>query len=225
MRHVRCGAFRLLVETRRWPCGPRAGHCSDQRAHPFPASRSCMSQSQGHHHRQGEGDPCRHPAVPAQKVPLEPEVVVEAAVDPLQRRATPVASLPGRAPVRGRGKNAPILLGEGNAHDAAERPRLRTRCPVTAFPTGTVIPVSRRRAAVLQRSPRRLEALERHPSLPAGFRTEAAHLPLFGMHDGVGPVRIQRPRDRLAGVVARFLLLVLPQLPGFDQGTDAVVVP
>ena len=39
MRHVRCGAFRLLVETRRWPCGPRAGHCSDQGCFPLAPSR------------------------------------------------------------------------------------------------------------------------------------------------------------------------------------------
>ena len=67
------------------------------------------------------------------------------------------SSLPGRA-VR-RGENAdPARRGEC----AAVRPRLRTRSG--NVPTGTVIPVSRRRAAVLQR----FEALER--ALPAGLQ-------------------------------------------------------
>ena len=78
------------------------GNRADQRAHPIPASRPGMGQGQGHHHRHRQPDPCRHPAAAAQEMPLEPEVVVEAAVDPFQRTATPVAPLPGRAAVGGR---------------------------------------------------------------------------------------------------------------------------
>ena len=201
------------------------GNRADQRAHPIPASRPCLGQGQGHHYRQGQPDPCRHPAPAAQEVPLEPEVVVEATVDPFQRTATPVASFPGRAAVGGRSEEAPILGGQGNPYDATESPRLRACRPVTAFPAGTVKPIGRRRAAVLQRPPLRLKALERQAPLRAGFGTDAAHFPFFGMHDGIGPVRIQRSRDPLGGVVARLLLLLLSQLPGFDQGTNAVVVP
>ena len=142
---------------------------------PAPCSPAFLTS-----HRQPE-----HPAAAAQEV--ETRSRCRGGCRSVQGDAGSPASRTGCR--GGRSKDAPVPGGEGNPYDAAERPRLRACRPVTAFPAGTVAAG----AAVLQRP--------RPGWVPVG--TDAAHFPLFGMHDGIGPVRIQRSRDHLGGVVAQ----------------------
>jgi hypothetical protein len=53
-----------------------------------------------------------HLVLSAKKVLFETKAVVDTAVDPLQRTAPIVTSLPGRTVARGRDKYSAILLGD-----------------------------------------------------------------------------------------------------------------
>jgi hypothetical protein len=81
------------------------------------------------------------------------------------------------------------------------------------------------RAAVLEGVAIGLEALEGQIALFPGHRADAVQGALFGMHDGIGPLGIERAGDRLGRVVVGEAFLLAPQLAGVDQRADAVVIP
>ena len=156
---------------------------------------------------------------------LEPEAVVEPRVDPLQRAAPRVAPLPRRAAPRRRREHPPVVRGEVDAHHPAVVPRLRAGVAQARLPPLALQPVRRRRAAVLQRAPVRLEALERHRPLHPRRRAPAQHLALPAVQHVAVPAGRQRTQDRLRRVVVRHPLLLPPQLPDVDQRPHPVGVP
>jgi len=82
-----------------------------------------MPQSHGHHHGERQCDPHLHLGLAADKVVFESEAVIDAIVDPFQGVTAVVTAPPGGAAVRRGGEDAPVLLGDLDAHDAPVLPR------------------------------------------------------------------------------------------------------
>ena len=170
-----------------------------------------------------------HAGPAAHEVPLEAEVVVDPAVDPLEGGAPPIAPEPGRAALRGRREDPPVVPRQRDAHDP---PVWAGRVPgaaVAARSARADLAPGGRRTAILQRRAPGLEALERHRPLGSGLGADATHLALLRVHDPVRPPGIEGARGvlhrRRAGPRRRVRPLFPPQVPGRDQGGGSATCP
>ena len=170
-------------------------------------------------------DACLHAGLSAHEVPLEAEVVIDPAVDPLEGGAAPVAAAPRRAAVRGRREDPPVVPGQRDAHDPPVRAGRAPGAAVAARPACADLAPGGGRTAVLERGAAGLEALEGHRPLGSGHGADATHLALLRVHDGVGPPGIEGARALRRRVTLRDAFLFAPQVPGRDQGADLATGP
>ena len=198
---------------------------ANQGSHLLLAASAEMAERQGHHHRHREADPGGHLRLAANGVALEPEAIVEAAVDALHRAPAIVSAPPGRAAVRSRGEDAAAVLLQVDADHPTERARLAAGAFVAIVPSLACEATGGGRATVLESRAVGLEPLERHRALGSGGRALADHLPSLGMVNAVVAIPEERTRNRLGRVVARLLLFGAPQRPAVDQRADPVLVP
>ena len=184
-----------------------------------------MTQGQCHHDRHRQTDSYLHLRLATDVVMLKAKALIDTAVNPFQRTAPIVTTLPGRTAIWGRRKNTPILLLDINAHDTTIIARFRPRLPVARFPVGTLKPISGCRTAILQCVTRHLKTLESHRPLLFGLWTMTKYLPFFTVHDIVSTVWIEWPGSDDLGVVVRVLFLFPPTFNDIHQRPDVVLIP
>ena len=135
---------------------------------------------------------------------LEAEVPVDPPVDPLARGAPLVAPPPGTGCHAASGvKMRRFPARQVDAHDAPPSPR-PSRRPDARTPRAPCFRGHRPRPGSGTSGSRKRRVPPRSPGRPSTaaprLRALAEHFSLLRVHHGIGALRKQRPRDRLAGI-------------------------